>query len=132
MLGRLVVFAKAYPQFFGKDTLAGQAMAEIEASVGKLSARDTSLTGGEVAVKMSADERTKARTLLRNCLEQISRTAKGLKLNQFSMPRGRSDGTLVSVGRLWSEHAGPLKQMFIDSGMPADFLEKLSVAIADV
>lgn len=36
------------------------------------------------------------------------------------------------MGRLWFDHVEPLKQMFIDSGMPEDFLEKLSVAIAEV
>ena len=34
----------------------------------------------------------------------------------------------VSVGKLWAEHVVPLKQLFIDSGMPADFIEKLNAA----
>jgi len=48
------------------------------------------------------------------------------------MPRGRSDGTMVSVGRSWAVHLEAFKQMFIDSGMPMDFIEKLNAAIKDV
>ena len=48
------------------------------------------------------------------------------------MPRSRSDVTLVSVGRLWAERVVPLKQLFIDSGMPQDFIEKLNAAIENV
>ena len=131
MLGRLVVFAKAYPLFFGKDTLAGQSMAAIEAAVQKLLGLDKSLEGGSAAIKRSMDDRAKARATLRNCLETISQTAKGLKLAQFSMPRGRSDQTLVSVGQLWAEHAEPLQQIFTDSGMP-DFIEKLNAAVGSL
>ena len=39
---------------------------------------------------------------------------------------------LVSVGNLWAEHVVPLNQLFIDSGMPADFIEKLNAAIEKV
>ena len=63
---------------------------------------------------------------------RYARTAKGARRAEFSLPRGRSDGTLVSVGKLWAEHAVPQKQPFIDSGMPADFIEKLNAAIEQV
>ena len=131
MLARLVVFAKAYPQFFAAATLAGQAVAEVEAAVQKLSAHDTSLVGGDAAVKVSAEERTRARAELRDYLETISRIANGLKLTQFSMPRGRSDRTLVSVGAMWAQHAEPLKQLFIDSGL-TDFMERLTTLVDKV
>ncbi len=132
MLGRLAVFAKAHPQFFGIGTLAGLAMAEIEAAVENLTEHDTSLEGGDAKVRMSAGDRLKARRTLRDCLETIARTANGLKIELFSMPRGRSDGTMVSVGRSWAVHLEAFKQMFIDSGMPMDFIEKLNAAIKDV
>jgi len=73
-----------------------------------------------------------ARRTLREWLETISRTAKGLRRAEYSMPRSRSDVTLVSVGRLWAERVVPLKQLFIDSGMPQDFIEKLNAAIENV
>ena len=131
MLERLVVFSKTYPKYFTQPTLAGQAMAEIEAAVQQIAAFDTSLHGGQAAVKTSASERIKARTELRDYLETISKIAKGLKLGQFSMPRDRSDATLVSVGKMWAEYAAPLKQTFIDSGL-TDFTERLNAAVEKV
>lgn len=74
----------------------------------------------------------KSRRTLRDCLETIARTANGLKIELFSMPRRRSDGAMVSVGRSWAVHLEPFKQMFIDRGMPMDFVEKLNAAIKDV
>src|SRR5438093_5036743 len=38
----------------------------------------------------------------------------------------------VSVGWSWAVQLEPFKQMFIDSGMPMDFIEKLNAAIKDV
>ena len=110
MLVRILVFAKGYPHFFDRNTLAGQAMAEIDAAVQSLSAHDTSLEGGDAQVRMSSSDRVKARATLREWLETISRTAKGLRRAEFSMPRGRSDRTLVSVGNLWAERVVPLNQ----------------------
>ena len=132
MLLRLVVFSATYPQFFGKETLAGRLMAQIEAAVQQLSAQVTSQTTGKGAAKTSADDRRNARVVLREQLEKISRTAKSLKLVQFWMPRERTDVVLVSVGEMWALHAEPVKQLFIDSHMPADFIEKLNVAVRDL
>src|SRR5207247_1433830 len=97
-----------------------------------LSSHATSLEGGGAKLRASSIDRVTARRILREWLETISRTAKGLRRAEFSMPRGRSDVTLVSVGRLWTEHVVPLKQPFIDSGMPADFIEQLNAAIENV
>jgi len=36
------------------------------------------------------------------------------------------------VGWSWAVQLEPFKQMFIDSGMPMDFIEKLNAAIKDV
>ena len=132
MLVRVQVFAKGYPHFFERNALAGQAISELDAAVQRLSAHATSLEGGGAKLRASSIDRVTARRILREWLETISRTAKGLRRAEFSMPRGRSDVTLVSVGRLWTEHVVPLKQPFIDSGMPADFIEKLNAAIENV
>jgi hypothetical protein len=129
MLVRLIVFAKTYPQFFGQDTFPGQLMAQIEAAVQKLSEHVTSQTAGEGSVKVATDERKKARAELRGQLEGISRIGKGLGLTEFMIPRDRNDVALVHVGRTWSSLVQQHKQKFLDSRMPADFIEKLDVAV---
>jgi hypothetical protein len=74
-LVRVVVFGTTHPQFFGKDSLAGQLFEAIEAAVRKLSAHAISQTSGKSAVRRSANDRAKARKALRRQLETISRTA---------------------------------------------------------
>lgn len=113
MLVRLVVFSRMYPQFFAKDTLPGQLMAQIEAVVQKLSGHVTSQTTGSGAAKVSADDRRNARTALRHQLETIGGIAKALNLTQFWRPRNRSDVVLVSVGKTWLRFAQDEKQKFI-------------------
>lgn len=131
MLARLVAFAQKYPRFFEPDTLAGQAKAHIEAILDKLAAHDASLRRG-IQVKMSSGERVKARGKLRACLETISRTARELERREFVIPRGRSDATLISVGKLWAGLIQPMKQKFINSGMSDSFVEKLDAALENL
>src|SRR5262245_59460422 len=131
MLGRILVFVKDFPRYFAKDTEAGKAVAEIQAAVDRLSAHDSFLEGGAEAIQTALAGRTHARAALLDYMERTSRTAKGLQLGQFPVPRGRSDVALASVARLWAAHLKPFEQRFADCGMP-NFMEKLESAIGDV
>jgi hypothetical protein len=132
MLVRLTVFAAMYPQYFGKDSIAGALMDEIIAAVQKLSAHNTSQTSGKSAVRVSNHARAQARMDLVTELETISRTAKGLQLREFFLPRDRSDRALVSIGRSFVSNVPQFKQQFIESQLPADFIEKLDAAVQNL
>ena len=131
-LNRVVVFRQDNPQLFEAGTLAGKTIAEIQAAVDLLTEHDASVEGGSAKVRLSASERSAARDALRNWLERIARTAAGLQLELFSMPRGKSDGTFVSVGRAWSGFLEPVQSLFVDAGLPPDFIDRLNVAIGNV
>src|SRR5436189_1677395 len=101
MLVRLVVFSKSYPQVFEKNPLAAEAMKAIQIAVAQLSAQDASIEGGDAQIRVSTSDRLKARSELRQLLDAISRTSRVVGRNEFSMPRGRSDSTLVAIGDMW-------------------------------
>ena len=132
MLNRVVVFATTHPQFFDKGALAGQLLEQVRAAVQALSGHATYQASGIGAVRRSAGSRSKARAALRSQVETISRTARGLKLPEFWMPRNRGDRSILDVGKVFLKNAQPCKQAFIDSHLPADFLERLDVAIQDL
>jgi len=129
MLGRVLVFANTYPQFFAKDAPTSPLIERIGAAAQKLSAHANSQTSSRRAVRISSNDRSEARAALRGQLETISRTARGLKLSEFWLPRNKSDRAIVETAHLFAAKAESLKQAFIDSYMPADFLEKLNLAI---
>src|SRR2546428_144633 len=79
---------------------------------------------GKGAAKRSAADRAQARKALRSQLEAISRIAKALKLSQFLMPRDKGDIATVDTGQSFAQHAQPLKQLFIDNHLPADFIDQ--------
>jgi hypothetical protein len=130
-IGRVAVFGRSYPQYFIQTSLAGQAMSEIVAAGEKFAEYEPWLRGGDVAVRTLSEDRSKARAELRRYLETISQIAKALRIREFTLPRDRSDKTLVSVGRMWARHAEPLKQVFIDSGL-TDFIERLNSLVENV
>src|SRR5204863_3115717 len=89
MLVRLVVFSKSYPELFEKNPLAAEAMKDIQVAIAELSAQDASVEGGNAQIRASSSNRLKARADLRQLLEAISRTARSVGRNEFSMPRSR-------------------------------------------
>jgi hypothetical protein len=128
MLVRLTVFSKSYPHLFEGNPLAAQAMKDVEIAVERLATHDAWVEGGDAQKRVLTSDRLTARAELRQMLEALSRTARGLGRNEFSMPRGRNDATLVAVGDMWSTNLAALKQQFIDSGLPKDFIERLTAA----
>ena len=132
MLKRVVVFATTYPHLFDKGSLAGQLQEQIQAAVQDLAGYATSQVSGKGAVRRSGGSRAEARGALRSQLEAISRTALGLNIPEFWMPRNRGDQSFLDVGKAFLKNAQPMKQLFIDGRLPADFLEKLDVAVQDL
>ena len=128
MFKKLTVFKQRYPKYFEEGTLAGQSMAQIESNVEKLSEHDTTLQGGDLAVKVSFSDKKSVRTELRAHMETISRLARGLQLPQISMPRDRTDAVMVSIATLWGQEKA-LVQTFLENGL-TDLLHKLNDLVA--
>ena len=129
MLVRIRVFAQSFPHLFAKGSPAGQLLDEIESAIQKFSVHKTSQASSKGDAKVSTAARALARATLRSQLDAISRTARGLKLGQFWLSRDKSDRSLVEMGHMFASRAEPLKQMFIDSHMAADFIEQLNAAV---
>ena len=76
------------------------------------------------------DTKEAARQALQADLERINRTARGIERRtpgvaaQFKL-RGRNDNALIATGHAFLANADPLKQEFIKSDLPADFLTQL-------
>lgn len=132
MLERVLVFAGTYPHYFEAGSIAAELIEEIGSAVGKLSINAQMQTSGKTDVLVSSGERAVARAALRRQLEVISRTARGLKLKNFWLPRDRSDGTLIEVGRMFAERAEAVKPLFVQGGLPADFIAALVAATGDL
>ena len=132
MLNRILVFATTYPQFFAKDALPWQLLETIRAAIEALSGHASSQVSGMGAVRASSITRSEARSALRSQVDAISRTARSLKLAEFWLPRYRGDVSYLEVGKVFLKNAQPFKQLFIDGHLPADFLEKLDIAIRDL
>src|SRR5437867_3924503 len=132
MLVRILVFAKRYQQFFPKGSPAGQLLDEIQSAVDRLSAERTSQATAKGDAKISTADRALARDALRSQLEAISRTAKALGLTGFWLSRDKTDRSLVEMGHRIASRAGTFKQAFIDSHLPADFIDRLQESVEKV
>jgi frataxin-like iron-binding protein CyaY len=53
-------------------------------------------------------------------------------LKDFFMPRARGDRALADVGRLFIQKAEPLKDQFIASRLPQDFIDRLRTSIESI
>jgi hypothetical protein len=74
---------------------------------------------------------------LREDLRAINRTARALAVDDsavgelFRMPNGSSEQKLLAVARSFLTGATPLKDQFIEYGLPDDFIEDLQADIND-
>ena len=74
---------------------------------------------------------------LREDLRAINRTARALAVDDsavgelFRMPNGSSEQKLLAVARAFLTGATPLKDQFIEYGLPDDFIEDLQADIND-
>ncbi len=73
---------------------------------------------------------------LREDVRAINRTARALAVDNhdigelFRMPRGNNEQNLLAAARAFLTDATPLKNQFIEFGLPADFLEDLQADTA--
>src|SRR2546427_11644688 len=108
MLVRVLAFWTTYRDLIGKDSLADQLFQQLDAACQKLAKHGTLQASGKAAVRLSAGGRAAARQALVHQLENIRRTAGGMGLKQFRMPRARSDQAVGQARRTFPGRPPPL------------------------
>lgn len=132
MLARVFDFGETHAELFSKDTIARELLASIGSALTKLSGHASFQVSGDGAVRTSSVSRIEARKALKTKLETIDQTARAMKLEQFFMPRRRSDAATIAAGEAFARDAEPLKEQFIKQGLPAGFIEDLNAAVGNL
>jgi len=129
MLVRIVVFRETYRNLIAAGSQEDKLFDVVEAAHTKLAEHATLQTSGQNAGLLSSGERRAAREELRSHLETLCRTAAGIGLKQFFMPRDKSDRSLSYVGRVFIPQAELLKSEFVANHLPEDFVERLQASV---
>jgi len=72
---------------------------------------------------------------LRTTMRQINRTSRSLAVDNpsvaelFRMPHNNNEQQVLAAARAFLSNAAPIRQLFIDYGMPADFIDELEADI---
>jgi hypothetical protein len=133
MLGRVRSFGEKRRELFPESTVAGEAFAAVAESVTQLKqyAEDQMSRAKEGRRAKAA-----ARRALVEALEEIARTARliGRRTPEFddpfSLPRPRSDQTVLAAGRVFAREAERVKPKFLAHGLADTFIADLT-AVAD-
>jgi len=136
MFIRVRAFGVAHAVNFPPASLGGQLLAEITAAISTVDAAGTSQASGSGAARRGTSTKRSARAELRDQVEAISRTARGLAVDtpgleeKFRMPRGNNDQLLLNSARAFASDAVEHEQTFIAHAMPKTFIADLNLAIS--
>ena len=131
MLVRVREFGNTQADVFPPSTIAGQAFAEIAATIQGLNTHAADHLSGRGSAREGVTSKAVAREALREDLDAIIRTARAMSLDtpgvedRFRPPRGVGDLSLLNTARAFARDAAPLKEQFINYSMPDDFIEDL-------
>src|SRR5678816_4274169 len=96
-------------------------------------------SGGELGFHSGTITRRQKAELLRSDMRAVNQMAKGLPKAEFPgvrelflMPRGGSYEALIARANAFVDKVGPIKSVFVDRGLPADFDEQLATKLAAV
>jgi hypothetical protein len=135
MLTRVRDFGAARADQFPPGSLGARSFGEIGAIVDRLNASVTSERSGRRAARQGVVSKATARARLRQALEAVSRTARGIAVDtpdilvKFQMP-GQTDAELTAGARQFASDAAPLSAAFVGHGLPESFVADLQAALA--
>jgi hypothetical protein len=136
MLTRVKQFTTDHPLLPANATATAQ-IAVLDASIAALSANGTGQETGRGLVAGAVDDRLRLQGELRKELSGIARIARELDEEaypgaaaQFRCSRIRTYTGLLNRAHAFIEAIGPMKAVFVDHGMPADFDESLAGLVA--
>lgn len=138
MFLRVQEFGTAQAARLAANTYAGELLARLGQTIGRLETHSATQTSSARTLKESSAAKEAARTKLRERLEAISRTAKPLEATmpgvagKFRVPGRLKDQELLSLARAVSSDAVPLKAEFVKRGLPPTFVEDLAGAVEDL
>ncbi|MFN0124623.1 MAG: hypothetical protein ACKV2V_29325 [Blastocatellia bacterium] len=127
----VLIFGETAQAQLANETYALALLAQLAAVVARLWECDGRRADGRTDVRAAYDKRAAARTVLRDSLRAIQRTAQGMSQTVpdvagiFSMPASLNDHKLVEVARNFLDRGAPLAAEFTRRAMPADFLTEL-------
>jgi hypothetical protein len=131
-------YAETVMEAFPAGNKGALSVALIKELVGRLSALDASRATHTRVAREGTSGKGEARKALRTLLNQISRTARAISMDdpafrdRLRLPAGNLNAqTLLSVSRSFLAEVTPLRALFMEYGMSDDFLETLSAKIAD-
>jgi len=136
-LARSVAFVSANAADFPQTSKGGLAAADISAILTEIETIETSRVSSMNALQQATSGKNDGRDSLRAQLRAISSTAATIALDHPEI-RGIfkfkgssvSDHMLLATARAFATAAQPLKALFIEYDMPADFLDILNASIA--
>ena len=135
MLVRVRDYGAARADLFPPGSLGARTFGEIGAVVDRLTAGATAESSGRRAARQGVVSKAAARRALRQALEAVNRTARGIALDKpevlgkFQMP-GKGDHDLATGARQIADDAGPLAADFVAHGLPPSFVADLLAALA--
>lgn len=132
MLARVLDFGETHLKLFPDTSAAADLIASLSTAVTRLGGHASFQVSGNGAIRTSAVSRKDARAALKMKLDMMDQTARALKLNQFYMPRNRTDAAYIAAGKSFAREASVIRDDFVKQGMPPDFIETLSAAVQDV
>ncbi|HEX8649774.1 MAG TPA: hypothetical protein VF708_02965 [Pyrinomonadaceae bacterium] len=129
-------FATSLAEPFAPESRGGKALAELRTSIEELESTDAAVLTNVRSARQGTTSKNEARQALRDQIDAISDTGKTIGMDhpelkeKFRRPRGNAnDQTLVSVGRSFAAEATPVKNLFIEYDLPADFIDRLNASL---
>lgn len=138
MFGRVTEFGIAENTFFPGRTLGATLFADLSAILAEINSHAARQSSGRSSAKQGTTTKGESRENLQDDLEAIDRTARaaaevipGFDDKFRRPPAGSSDQVLLAFAIAVAADAPPVQAVFLEYGMPADFLEDLNEDIAD-
>ncbi len=131
MFSRVLTFMTDNITDFQSIPFVAATVGELQAETAKISALATGKVQTTAAAKDSTVSRGDTRDHLRDALEDVvdvwkSAITGNVEIaNKFRLPRGNSDQNMIAVAKAFALEAEANKQIFLDRGMPADFIADL-------
>jgi hypothetical protein len=132
MLERVYNLCLAHLNDFPKVSAAPSIIKALGLRVAKLKNHASQQVSGAGAIQQSGSSHQEARKALKTSLDLIFQTARALNLEQFYLPRQRTDAAYIATGQSFAELAQPFEAKFVEQGLPPNFIVALGAAVADL
>ena len=133
MLVRVRDFGDNHGQLFPGSSVAREGFTAVAAAIQELDTQDLRHLAASASALLA--QKTRTRDALHARLQAIGQTARVLAEDapgldeQFPMPAGLSDQSLLTTGRKFARDVEPFTSQFIAHGMPVTFVADLNALV---